>query len=184
MSKLIALTALYLLLGGTSTAQAQARHASVVKSCPGHVKGVYYYRGIARKYESKLSRHPSKSNFNASKIRSCRYVVWVAHLWEHRAAEARKRYAAYLKSWARMNDPETAICSVFGVYCSQALRVAWCEGKYDTSAKNGQYLGTFQMGDHERATYGHGDTVLAQAQAAYRYFVASGKDWSPWECKP
>ena len=32
--------------------------------------------------------------------------------------------------------------------------------------------------------FGHGPTALAQAQAAYRYFVRSGRDWSPWSCKP
>lgn len=50
-------------------------------------------------------------------------------------------------------------------------------------AQNGQYLGTFQMGAYERATYGHGANVYEQARAAYRYFVASGRDWSPWTCR-
>lgn len=30
----------------------------------------------------------------------------------------------------------------------------------------------------------NGSTALAQVRAAYRYFLASGADWSPWECKP
>lgn len=175
----LVLTALSILLGGTS--KAQAKSVAVVKSCPGHVKGIYYYRGATRNWERKMGREPSQSNFNASKVHSCKYVVWVAHRWQHRAMVARSKYAAYLKL---MNDPEYVICSVFGPYCSQAKTVAWCEGKYNPGAQNGQYLGTFQMGEKERATYGHGSTLLAQTQAAYRYFVASGKDWSPWECKP
>lgn len=82
--------------------------------------------------------------------------------------------------------PRAAICAVFGPYCSQALAVADCEtgGTFSTSARNGQYLGLFQMGERERATYGNAWDALGQARAAYRYFVASGRDWSPWECRP
>jgi hypothetical protein len=40
------------------------------------------------------------------------------------------------------------------------------------------------MGDYARGRYGHSETALGQAQAAYRYFVASGRDWSPWTCQP
>ena len=76
------------------------------------------------------------------------------------------------------------ICQVFGSYCSQALRVAYCESKYYVWAGNGQYQGIFQMGSSERARYGHGPGAWAQARAAYRYFVASGRDWSPWTCRP
>ena len=79
-----------------------------------------------------------------------------------------------------------AICAVFGRYCDQALSVVNCEtgGTYSVYASNGQYQGLFQMGSWERRTYGHGYTPYAQAQAAYRYFVASGRDWSPWQCRP
>lgn len=79
---------------------------------------------------------------------------------------------------------QRAICYYFGPYCSQAMRVAGCESGYSPWATNGQYLGLFQMGDSERRTYGHGNNVWAQAKAAYKYFVASGRDWSPWSCKP
>lgn len=76
------------------------------------------------------------------------------------------------------------ICYVFGAYCAQALRVAWCESRFDVWARNGQYLGLFQMGSYARAHYGHGNDAWAQSRAAYRYFVASGRDWSPWTCRP
>ena len=85
---------------------------------------------------------------------------------------------------ANLCDPVAAIRFVFGPYADQALRVAYCESRYSTRAVNGQYLGLFQMGSSERATYGHSSTALGQARAAYRYFVASGRDWSPWACKP
>lgn len=78
---------------------------------------------------------------------------------------------------------KVAICKTFGQYCKQALAVAWCESKWYPWAQNGQYLGVFQMGSWERRTYGHGSGSWAQAKAAYRYFVASGRDWSPWACR-
>jgi hypothetical protein len=73
---------------------------------------------------------------------------------------------------------------VFGSYWQQAVAVARCESGLSVWAQNGQYLGLFQMGSSERSIYGHGSTPLAQAIAAHRYFVASGHDWSPWQCKP
>ena len=82
------------------------------------------------------------------------------------------------------STPEKAICFVFGAHCREALRVARCESGYQVTAQNGQYLGLFQMGSSERRLFGHGETALEQAQAAYRYFVRSGRDWSPWSCKP
>lgn len=79
---------------------------------------------------------------------------------------------------------ERVICGVFGPYCSQALRVAWCESHLRTTATNGQYLGLFQMGDSARSRYGHGSDPWTQAEAAFRYFADSGFSWGPWTCKP
>ena len=76
------------------------------------------------------------------------------------------------------------ICQVFGPYCSQALRVARCESGLQTWARNGQYLGLFQMGSYARARYGHGPDAWTQARAAYRYFRDAGYSWSPWTCRP
>lgn len=59
----------------------------------------------------------------------------------------------------------------------------WDEGR-PQEARNGQYLGMFQMGKRERKLYGHGPDPWSQAIAAYRYYVFSGRDWSPWSCKP
>lgn len=112
--------------------------------------------------------------------------------WARRAVQARKDANARGRTIRRLRaelasreiGPTLAIRIVFGVYAEQALRVAWCESRWHTGARNGQYLGLFQMGDYARGRYGHSGTALGQAQAAYRYFVASGRDWSPWECKP
>jgi hypothetical protein len=69
---------------------------------------------------------------------------------------------------------------VFGDEGRTAVRVAWCESRLDPNARNGQYLGTFQMGERERARFGHGRTTLAQARAAKRYHDVAG--WQPWSC--
>lgn len=96
----------------------------------------------------------------------------------------RKRHnAAHKLDCAHLGVQKTIRC-VFGKWGGQAVRVARCESGLSTTASNGQYKGLFQMGSNERATYGHGSTALAQARAAFRYFKASGYDWSPWACKP
>jgi len=92
-----------------------------------------------------------------------------------REREARRKAAT---------SPRVAICDVFGRYCDQALAVSRCESHLETTARNGQYLGLFQMGSYERRLFGHGHTARQQAEAAHRYFVRSGRDWSPWSCKP
>jgi hypothetical protein len=79
--------------------------------------------------------------------------------------------------------PRKAICDVFGSYCEEAVAVAWCESRLSPAAQNGQYRGLFQMGSQERSLFGHGSTAHDQAQAAHRYFVRSGRDWSPWACR-
>lgn len=71
----------------------------------------------------------------------------------------------------------------------EAVRVAWCEGSLSPEAKNGQYRGTFQMGSGERARWGHGSTVEAQALAAADYYeydrdVMGRGGWGPWACHP
>jgi hypothetical protein len=113
--------------------------------------------------------------------------------WWAARARARARDAAWQKKRARAltrqlqsvrDNPAAAIRHVFGVYADQALAVAWCESRYSVTAANGRYLGLFQMGSSERARYGHGADALTQARAAYRYFVAAGRDWSPWTCRP
>jgi hypothetical protein len=72
----------------------------------------------------------------------------------------------------------------FGPHWKEAAIVSWGEGSWHWFAENDQYKGTFQMGAREREKYGHGNTLVAQTAAAARYWKASGRDWSPWDCKP
>lgn len=109
------------------------------------------------------------------------YARWVLDLWRARAD------AVCSVVRAANRDPRVAVRVTFGPKrYPQAIRVATCESRLDTQAVNGQYQGTWQMGAHERATYGHGDTPLEQGFAARRYFdavAAEGRNpWSPWEC--
>ena len=126
--------------------------------------------------EAKVRLDVAKRSLAASRAKAKRTR---ARLGRERAAAERRRLAAELRG-----SPAKAICHVFGRYCVQALRVARCESGYSVNAQNGQYLGLFQMGSSERRLFGHGADALRQAKAAYRYFVRSGRDWSPWSCKP
>ena len=97
--------------------------------------------------------------------------------------QARQRRLARHLAAARVESPRATICRVFGTDCNDAVRVAQCESGLQTTARNGQYLGLFQMGTLARQLFGHGDSAEVQAHAALRYFVASGRDWSPWSCQ-
>jgi hypothetical protein len=105
-----------------------------------------------------------------------------------RAAAAKRALAQRAKARrlaaVEAATPRNVICRVFGSYCQQAIVVSRCESGLSTGAQNGQYLGLFQMGSSERRLFGHGDSAAEQARAAHRYFVASGRDWGPWSCKP
>ena len=126
--------------------------------------------------EATLRLRLAKRTLAASRAKAVRNRVRIAR---QRAEQEHRRLVAELRG-----SPEKAICHVFGSYCGEALRVARCESGYSVGAQNGQYLGLFQMGSNERRLFGHGESALEQAQAAYRYFVRSGRDWSPWSCKP
>jgi hypothetical protein len=101
-----------------------------------------------------------------------------------RAVALRRKHSARRLAVAKPETPQHVICRIFGPYCGEALRVSECESQFRTDAQNGQYLGLFQMGTAERRIFGHGASAEEQAKAAHRYFLASGRDWSPWSCKP
>ena len=140
------------------------------------------YRGAIRFFEN----HRSLLASGAQPARS-RTSLAVAHARVRDLTQS----VASLRAKIRARDgrrlaklpPRKAICSVFGSYCQEAVAVAWCESRLSTRAQNGQYRGLFQMGSHERSIFGHGFTAHDQSLAAHRYFVRSGRDWSPWACR-
>lgn len=147
--------------------------------CPGAREYIVQKRNATWKWEDLLNVPRTKTSYGERTEIHCAHLRWSGKLWAKRADT---RYRTYTS----LQDPQKAICFVFGSYCSQALAVAGCESghTYSVWAHNGQYLGMFQMGSLERRKYGHSNTALGQAKAAYAYFVDSGRDWSPWSCKP
>ena len=120
------------------------------------------------------ARYVCERGARANRRWHCGASVWIAR----ELAQTRDRMSANL-------SPVSAILHVFGPYGAQAVEVARCEtgGTFSVYARNGQYLGLFQMGDYARSTYGHSWTAVGQARAAYAYFRDAG-GWGPWECKP
>ena len=94
------------------------------------------------------------------------------------------KYQLYVKLPREYPAFKRALVLNFGRAWKEAAIVSWGEGSWHANATNGQYRGTFQMGSGERQRYGHGPTLVHQAAAAARYWRASGRDWSPWECRP
>ena len=146
------------------------------------VAALQRYRGAIRFFETHRSllssnehRASAKSSLAYAKQRVRQLTKTVGALRAKVQARDARRLAAM--------PPKVAICAVFGDYCQEAVSVAWCESRLRPTAQNGQYLGLFQMGSYERRLFGHGSSAREQAVAAHRYFVRSGRDWSPWSCR-
>jgi hypothetical protein len=153
------------------------RTTKCVRSTPKLKRSIVDRRLATWRWQVEVGHPKTRSSFRERTAIGCAYLRWIKSRWTQRADEAWRYYV-------RLSNPTEAICHVFGSYCDQALRVASCESGRGVNAQNGQYLGMFQMGDYARGQYGHSHTPLGQARAAYAYFVDSGRDWSPWECKP
>jgi len=128
-------TALTLLISSEADAK---RNVSAAQRCPGHVEGVYYYRGMTRKWQRKMNVTPTRSQFNASLVRSCSYTIWVAHRWQHRASRWHGKYVAYLK--------EQRIPSVSGYAPLCGSSCVSCESGHNPNAWNSAgYWGWYQF---------------------------------------
>lgn len=145
-----------------------------------------YEAGIVHKrlktwdWQRRLYLHRTSTEYRERVVKGCAYLRYLNKKWTHRAHN-------HYELWLEIREsPQNAICHVFGIYCTEALKVSSCEtgGTFHVGATNGQYLGLFQMGSYARSKYGHGLTALEQSYCAYKYFVDSGKDWSPWGCRP
>ena len=150
------------------------RKLAAVKKCRSVVRFFKRHRRLLSSAEHRPAAQRALRRATRRLSRATRSVAAIRHALARR--EARRKANA---------PPKAAICDVFGRrYCGQAISVSWCESRHRTTAQNGQYLGLFQMGWYERQLYGHGSSPRQQALAAHRYFVVSGRDWSPWSCKP
>jgi len=139
------------------------------------VRSIVDRRSATWRWQDELEVDRSRTSYRERVAIGCAYLQWIKQRWAVRADGLWRLYAS-------LRDPEAAIRFVFGDRAGEALGVAWCESRFRTWARNGQYLGLFQMGSSERARFGHGDTALEQARAAKRYYDLSG--WSPWQCLP
>jgi hypothetical protein len=169
----LALTAVMavVMFGGTSTAQAHL----VTKP-----KGETLKHRLASQTENLAhAKYVCNNGKGKTKAWHCHAAVKPGWLAKERTETYRIMYPP-----VPTGTPQQIICQVFGVHCQAAISVARCEtgGTFSVYAKNGQYLGLFQMGEYARSTYGHGWTAYEQARAAYRYFLDAG--WSPWQCLP
>jgi Lysozyme like domain len=160
-----------------------APHALTVdKQLERKLKSLRKYRGTIRFFEThRFLLSSSEHRENA--------ISRLAHARQR--VQALTRTVGALRAKLQQRDarqrasmpPKAAICDVFGEYCQEALAVAWCESRLQPTARNGQYLGLFQMGSYARRLFGHGSSAHQQATAAHRYFIRSGRDWSPWSCR-
>lgn len=159
-----------------STAQLEKRLARKLRDARRHRGTIRFFKN--RRYLLRADDHAAKAQ---KALRRAHY----------RLAKTRREIASIRRELRKRErvrraalPPRKAICEVFGDrYCGEAISVAWCESRLVTTARNGQYLGIFQMGSYARDLYGHGDTAYDQAEAAHGYFVDSGRDWSPWTCR-
>ena len=171
--------------GDTAQASAQARVEQPAPTLDERLErkltALRRYRGTVRFFENHRSllasggQATAKSSLAAARTRVRQLTASIAALRAKIRARDGRRLAKL--------PPRKAICSVFGQYCEEAVAVAWCESRLEPTAQNGQYRGLFQMGSHERSLFGHGSTAHDQSLAAHRYFVRSGRDWSPWACR-
>jgi lysozyme-like protein len=165
----------------TNTVQ-KARKTTLDEQLEQKLEALRKYQGTVRFFEthrSLLSSSKERTQATAALAYAKRRVHHLSKTVALLQARIQQRDAHRLADL----EPKAAICTVFGDDCQEAVAVAWCESHLSTTAQNGQYLGLFQMGSYERRLFGHGPTAHAQALAAHRYFVRSGRDWSPWSCR-
>lgn len=175
--KLLALTVLVLSTwGGTSTASAQMSR-SALALCPGHVAGVKFYRSVTWNRQDQLGTTRTRSDFYPRRIQSCRYTVWVAHLWVKRAKSSKRALEEMLKAQRAQ-----------GALTNDWACIHRYEGAWNANTGNG-YFGGLQMdlafqglyGAEFLKRWGTADRwpIWAQVTAANRA-KRSGRGYGPW----
>lgn len=181
MRKLLSLIAV-VVISYSVTSAAQAK--SVAIKCPGVVKGVYFYRDATHNWQQKMGAHPTRSNFNASRVHSCKYTRWVARVWVHRAFVARKHYLKVQR------ENKIRFARLYKKYECIHKR----EGAWNSVSPDGIYHGGLQMDYGFQKTYGpeflarwgqaENWPVYAQLTAAERAYWGFGgygpRYFGPW----
>lgn len=173
---------------GTAGATEKPTHENLTaaKMCMGHVKGVYFYRQKTRSYERKLGRHPSRSVFNASRVKSCRYTVWVAHHWQRKLSAARKDYIELLAArraaqiaesrrttTSNFNSGGSAICGESCVECESG-------GNPQAVSPDGIYWGLYQFDYSTWKAHGGNPATYGSAGASEQAAIASRVRYDAW----
>lgn len=154
--------------------QRQLAAVSTTQQVAGLRHAIRWHRGKTWRLQDQAGVSRTPTRHVERHTTSVPFLHWVNNLWLRRQKAASRLLRSHSGSVPNL------ICRVFGANCSMALRVARRESGFCTCAVNGQYLGIFQMGYHERqrfATIGY-STAWQQIVAAHNYFMVSG--WSPW----
>jgi transglycosylase-like protein len=167
-------SAIGLFFGATSVAQAR----SAASSCPGVVKSIYVKRHATRSLERKMGHTPSRSNFNASRVKSCAYAKWVRGFWQYMNDKRADEY----RQWKKQ-QPEISSSWLTNAF----MCIHHYEGAWNANTGNG-YYGGLQMDSGFQGTYGPDFVarwgtadnwpVWAQLAAAERAYSSRG--FSPW----
>jgi len=153
---------------------------------PAQVEAQYQQYRACMSYLVQTPRHTNRQweTTPSSLYRRWLYLTWRTRKLECRGerqrADSDVRYAIRLV-FQGPGDPRYPYDAK-----EQAIRVAWCESNWTTTDKLGQYEGVFQMGYSERAQYAVGNyaTIVEQVRSGYRMFVAAGRSWTRWACRP
>ncbi len=100
-------------------------------------------------------------------------------------------HAAVVKK-TKKADEEMSITemikAVFGSRSGEALRVARCESRYDPNARNGSYVGVFQIHHRNHAwrieKVGGKDLYDPLTNVRVAHSLMKDKGWGPWTCGP
>lgn len=176
----LALLTLAVVTPSTAGAKTKPTVRKVATTCPGHVRGVYYYREQTRSYERRLGRHPSRSLFNASTIRSCRYTVWVAHRWQRKLSAVREDYMAARRAAASASRSLQSASGGGSSYCGSACVQCESGGNPQAVSPGGTYWGLYQFDYSTWVAHGGSPGSYGSAGAAEQAAVASRVNYQAW----
>lgn len=173
-----------------ASAEQTAQLAAKVK-CPGHVQGIAYYRRRTWLWQDKRGVPRTVSYFKERTTHSCKFVVWSAKLWRHRAAY---HWKAYKREHAARAKREIAVRQTQATVSTGAFScIHLHEGPWNANTGNG-YYGGFQQNWEFMRSYGSeflrmygtadkwppGIQILVAVRARDGYNGIPARGYSPW----